>query len=123
MESCVRMDIKPATDARKSRFVWGLVLVWAPAIPLIIGMSNVFRGISENKATGLGAVAGGLIEAYLIFGFIAALIFQAAGIVLLARSFSEGRRAQAFFSLISIAWSMFALFLAGVFLWLRFAHL
>ena len=122
MESCIRMDIKPAADARKGRFVWGLVLVWAPAIPLIIGMSNVFRGISANKATGLGAVAGGLIEAYLIFGFIVALIFQAVGIVLLARSFLEGRRGRAFFSLISIAWSMFALFLAGVFLWLRSAR-
>lgn len=119
MKSCVRMDVEPATDAGKGRFVWGLVLVWAPAVPLIIGMSNVFRGISESKATGIGALVGGLTEAYLIFGFIAALIFQAVGIVFLMRSFSEGRRARAFFSLISIASSMFALFLAGVFVWLR----
>lgn len=114
------MDVEPITDPRRGGFVWGLVLVWAPAVPLIIGMSNMFRGISENKATGLGAVAGGLIEAYLIFGFIAAVAFQAGGIVLLARSFSAGGRARAFFSLMSIAWSMFALVLAGVVLWLRF---
>jgi hypothetical protein len=117
------MDVEPIPGSRRRRFVWGLILVWAPAVPLIIGMSNVFRGISENKATGLGAVAVGLIEAYLIFGFIAAIAFQAGGIVLLAKSFSEGGRARAFLSLMSIAWGMFALFLAGVFLWLRFAFI
>jgi hypothetical protein len=116
------MNFETAYEPRKGRFVWGLVLAWTPAIPIIIGMSNIFRGISENKATGIGALLGGLVEAYVIFGFIAAVAFQVVGIVLLARSFSEGGRARAFFSLISIAWSMFALFLAGVFLWLRSAR-
>ncbi|HLK31967.1 MAG TPA: hypothetical protein VKT29_02690, partial [Terriglobales bacterium] len=120
MKSCVGMDVQSTADARKHRFLWGLVLVWAPAVPLIVGLSNIFRGISETKATGLGAAAGGLVEGYVIFGFIVAFVFQVIGIVLLARSFSEGRPARSFFSLISLAWSMFALLLAGVFLWLRF---
>lgn len=51
------MDLEADIKLRKDRFIWGLVLAWAPAIPLIVGMSNAFRGLSEQKATGLGAVA------------------------------------------------------------------
>ena len=59
------MGAEATYEAGKNKFLWGLVLAWAPAIPVIIGMRNTFRGISETKATGLGAVAGGLAEAYL----------------------------------------------------------
>jgi hypothetical protein len=51
------------THERKRRwFVWGTVVTCTLFIPLIIGMSNAFRGISTEKQTGLTAVAGGLAE-------------------------------------------------------------
>jgi hypothetical protein len=108
-------------EAGKNRFVWGMVLAWAPAIPLIIGVSSTFRGLSEQKAIGLGAVAGGLAEAYLTFGLLATLAFQVGGIVLLSRSFSSGHGARAVFSALSIGWSILTLLLLGLFLWLNFA--
>ena len=115
------MGAEITNQAERKTYVWGLILAWAPAIPLIIGMSNTFRGISENKATGLGGVAGGLAEAYLIFGLVATLAFQVGGIVLLSRSFSPGHGARAVFSALSIGWSIFMLLLLGLFLWLYFA--
>jgi len=49
------------THERKRRwFVWGTVVTCTLSIPLIIGMSNAFRGISTEKQTSLTAVAGGL---------------------------------------------------------------
>lgn len=115
------MGTEAIYEGEKNRFVWGLVLAWAPAIPFIIGMSRIFGGISENKATGLGAVAGGLAEAYLIFGLVATLAFQVGGIVLLSRSFSPEHGARAVFSALSIGWSILTLLLLGLFLWLYFA--
>jgi F0F1-type ATP synthase membrane subunit c/vacuolar-type H+-ATPase subunit K len=106
-------------DPRKIRFIWGLVLAWAPAIPLGIGLSNVFRGLSEQKATGLGAVAGGFIEAYFMFGLVAAFAFQVGGIVLLMKP-PAGQRILSF---ASIAWSIFMLILFAFFLWLNFVYL
>jgi biopolymer transport protein ExbB/biopolymer transport protein TolQ len=35
----------------------------------VLGILNAFRGISENKATGLGAVAGGIAEALVTTAF------------------------------------------------------
>ena|SRR5579864_4398354 len=117
------MGVETTYEPRRNRFVWGLVLAWAPAIPFIIGMSNTFRGISEHKATGLGAVAGGLAEAYLIFGLVAVFAFQVGAIVLLAGSFSEGHLLRAFFSLASIGWSVLTLLFFGLSLWLNFVYL
>src|SRR5580693_4705959 len=57
-------------DAKTKRFFWGMVLEWIPSAPLIIGVFSSFRGISGQKATGLGAIAGGVSEVYLTFGVI-----------------------------------------------------
>ena len=115
------MGAEATYEAGKNKFLWGLVLAWAPALPVLIGMRNIFRGISETKATGLGAVAGGLAEAFLIFGLMATLAFQVGGIVLLSRSFSPGHGARAVFSALSIGWSILTLLLLGLFIWLNFA--
>src|SRR5690349_22444667 len=40
----------------------GLVLIGG-LLGSVVGILNAFRGISEQKATGLGAVAGGVAEA------------------------------------------------------------
>ncbi|HSB74935.1 MAG TPA: hypothetical protein VLC12_04750 [Terriglobales bacterium] len=55
----------------KRQFGRGMLLAWAPILALIIAITFIFRGgISEHKATGLGAVAGGLAEGYLVFGLV-----------------------------------------------------
>ena len=56
------MDDILTHERKRKWFVWGTVVTCTLSIPLIIGMSNAFRGISTEKATGLAAVAGGLAE-------------------------------------------------------------
>ena len=115
------MGAEATYEAGKNKFLWGLVLAWAPAIPFIIGMSNTFHGLSERKATGIGTVVAGFVEAYVLFGFIATLAFQVGGIVLLMRSSSDGKPFHALLSFASIAWSVLMLIFLGLFLWLNFA--
>jgi len=110
-------------DHKRKWFLWGTVLTWTLSIPLIIGMFNSFRGISEQKATGLGAVAGGLAEGYVTFGLIFSLVLPVGAIVLLVRSFSGRHRMRALVSVLYICWSALALALAGLFVWLSFIYL
>ena len=86
-------------------FLWGTVLAAISSIPFIILFFNAFRGIPQNKAIGLGAVAGGLTEAYATFGFILAFVLPVAAIVLLGRSLSGVTRARQLFSVLFIVWS------------------
>jgi hypothetical protein len=58
-----------------------------------------------KKATGLAAVAGGLTEAYVTFGFTLTLVLPVAAIVLLARSLSGASRMRKVFSSLWIFWS------------------
>jgi len=115
---------EPSTYDRKSRwFVSGLVLTCVLALPLILGLSNTFRGISEQKATGLGAVVGGLAEPYVTFGVLLAFVFPVAAIVLLTKSFSGGHSVRGVLSVLCICWNALALAFAGVFVWLWFMYL
>lgn len=116
------MDAETTCEAGKNRFVWGLVLAWAPAIPFIIGMSTTFRGLSERKATGIGAVLGGFVEAYFLFGLAATLAFQVGAVFLLIRTPSNGKPLHGFLSFGSMAWSILMLILLGLFLWIYFAN-
>src|SRR5260370_15246181 len=54
-------------ERKRKWFVWGMVVTCTLSIPLIIGMSNAFRGISKEKATGLAPVAGGCVLAFVNF--------------------------------------------------------
>jgi len=110
-----------SSDERKSRwFLWGTVLTWALFLPFMIGIFHSFRGISEQKATGIGAIAGGLAEGYITFGLILALLVPVVAIVLLVRSFSSGRGMRSLVSLLYIGWNAIVLLgLAGMFVWLR----
>jgi hypothetical protein len=80
---------------------------------MIIASVSSFRGISEQRAIGLGAVAGGLAEAYVTSGFILTFVFEVAAIVLLIRSLSRGHLGRGFVAVISICWSALVLFLFG----------
>jgi hypothetical protein len=110
-------------DRKRKWFLWGMVLAWTPSVPLIIGVLHSFRGISEQKATGLGAVAGGLAEVYVTFGIILTFILLVGAIVLLGRSFSGGHRMRALVSMLSICWSALMLFIFGLLMWLFLVQL
>src|SRR6266567_699378 len=112
------------THERKRRwFVWGTVVTCTLSIPLIIGISNAFRGISTEKATGLAAVAGGLAEGYVTFGVVLAFAMSITAIFLLSRSFARGHGVRSLFSLVCICWNALMLALAGLFLWLCLVYL
>ena len=75
-------------DRTKARFVNGLLLAWIPFVFFFAPMAVTFvRELSPQKATGLGAVAGGLSEGLITFGLAAIVVTQVGAIVLLARSF------------------------------------
>jgi hypothetical protein len=117
------MDDGSSPDRKKKWFLWGIALTLILTIPVFIGLHNAFRGFSEQKATGLGAVAGGLAECYVTLGFFLAFILPVAAIVLLVRSFSAGHWIRTLCSVLCIGWSALMLALAGLFVWLSFIYL
>jgi hypothetical protein len=117
------MDYSSSDERRRKYFIWGTVLTWTLSAPLIIGILHAFRGISEEKATGLGAIAGGLAGSYATFGLVLAFVLPVGAIVMLVKSFSVGHRMRTVFSLLYICWSALTLALAGLFLWLSFSYL
>ncbi len=104
-------------EIKKRRFLWGVALAWAPWVPTLVGIGYAFRGISEQKATGLGAIAGGLSELFVLYGVGAILVGQVAAIVLLIRAFSPGHWVRSLFSVLSICLSGLMLLLVGLFFW------
>lgn len=102
-------------DVKKRRFLWGVALVWVPWIPIGIGL---LIGILRQKATGLGAVAGGLTELLIMWGIGSILVSQVGAMVLLFRAFSPGHWMRSLFSVMSICLSGLMLLLVGLFLWL-----
>lgn len=117
------MDDTFSNDRKRTWFLWGIVLTCLLSAPLIVGLSNTFRGISEQKATGLGAVAGGLAEAYVIFAVILAFVLPLTAIFLLGRSVSRRHGMRAAFSVLCICWNAVTLVLAGLSVWLYFVYL
>ena len=105
-------------DPRRKRFLWGAALAWAPWIPMMMGLSFMFRGINGSKATGLAAVAGGFAEAYVIFGLAATLICEVSAMVLLFRAFSRGHGVRSAFSVLSICASGVLILLFCLSLWM-----
>ena len=96
------------TDRRREWFAWGMLLTGFSSVPLVIGIIgtvHAMRQVSENQATGLGAVAGGFVEVYSTFGLLLAIALPTAAIVLLARSLAEEHRTRSFLSVVSICWS------------------
>ncbi len=97
--------------------MWGVTLAGLSSLAFLILFSNLFRDISREKATGLAAVAGGLTEAYVMFGFILTRVLPIAAIVRLARSLSGATRTRKVFSSLFIVWSSFILLLSGLCGW------
>ena len=118
------MDEDRSQERKRIWFIWGMVLAWAPCVALIFGMIlHYSQGISEPKATGLGAVAAGIAETYVTVGLVLTFIIPVAAIVLLGRSFSRGHGMRTLFSVLSICWSALFLFLYGLATWMFFVYL
>ncbi len=105
-------------ELRKKRFLWGVGLAWAPWIPTLIGIGYAFRGISEQKAIGLGAVAGGFAESFLLFGMAATVLCEVGALFLLFRAFSSGHGLRTALSVLSISMSVLMILLFCLSLWL-----
>jgi hypothetical protein len=108
-------------DLKKRRFLWGMLLAWSSLValvPLLYGFYDSFQKYSEQKATGLGAVAGGLAEAFLSYGLLLAAIAQLTAILHLVRGFSLDSTGRTVLSVVSICWSLLTLLLIGSTVWL-----
>lgn len=105
-------------ELHRKRFLWGVALAWAPWVPMMIGLRYLFFGISNSKATGLAAVAGGFVEAYVVAGFAATLICEVAAMSLLFRAFSRGHGLRSAFSALSICVSGLMILVFCLLLWL-----
>jgi hypothetical protein len=105
-------------ELKKRRFAWGVLLAWLPWVPVLIGAAHAFRGSAGTKATGLGAIAGGIAEMFVWFGIGAMLVCAVAAMGLLFGSFSKGSGFRGFFTALSIAASGLLLLLFCLSLWL-----
>ncbi len=116
LERCASCgQLLPSDDRRKSRrFAWGIGLSLLTLIPAAVGLGNAFRGIASQKATGLGAVAGGFSEIGIVAAFLWVVVFPIAAIVLLAGSFSKGRTGRGILAVLGIGWSILVLLLVSV---------
>jgi hypothetical protein len=103
-------------DAIKRRFLVGVLLAWTPWIPILIGLHEVFRGMSDTKAVGLASVAGGLSEALATWGVAAMVVAQVAAIILLGRSFAPEHGLRNLVSVFSIVLSGLMLVLVALFI-------
>ena len=110
--------MEPADEVRKKRFLWGVLLVWTPWIPIAIGLGDALIGMSRQRATGIGVLAGGVTELFVVWGIGSILIAQVAAIILMFRAFSPGHWVRTLFSVLSICLSGLMLLLVGLFLWL-----
>ena len=104
--------------AVQGRFRWGLILAWVPLAFFLVPAFMAVIKAQPNKATGLGAVGGGLTEATLQFGFVAIVASELGAIVMLVRTFSGTHPLRSVVALASIFSSVLLLVVLGAFLWL-----
>jgi hypothetical protein len=106
---------------RSSQIAKWVALGWAP-IAIVFGslVINVFRNLSPNKATGLGAIAGGLQEALVMSGLVALVGCELLAIYSLMRSYPEASPVQRVASgLTIVAGLALVAITALLFVWLR----
>ena len=108
-------------DLKRKRFLWGVLLAWSTFPPVLYGCAHSLRGISQQKATGLAAVAGGLAEGLVPYGLLLIIVAQVTAIVLLVRGFAAEHTGRSVISAVSVCWSVLTLFLLAmlVFLYLK----
>jgi hypothetical protein len=105
-------------DQDRKRFAWGVGLAWLPLVLLAgPGLFSALRGVSQEKATGLAAVAGGFAEALATFGLLAFVGCQVAAIVLLGRAVKREQWGRSMVAVISIVSSAGILALTALATW------
>ena len=102
--------------SQQEAFLVGLLLAWAPWVPTMIGMGYLFIGLSNSKATGLAAIAGGRVEMLVLWAIATLLILQVAAIVWLFRWFSTTHFLRSLIAAAAIVASGVTLFLVFAFL-------
>jgi hypothetical protein len=102
-------------------FSRGILFVWVPIIivllPIIVGAVAAWRAIDNQKAIGLGAVAGGFSEAFATLGIISFVAAEISGCVLLSRSLSRAHGARSFLAVFSICIGGLTVLFTGITLW------
>lgn len=116
------MDTLP-DEKETPRLLWGLLLAWVPLLFFVLPVFTVFRGFSAQKATGVGAIAGGLSGALVSFGFVTMVVFELGAIVLLARALSRSHPVRTLLSLLSICCSGLMIAVLTLFLVVFFVRL
>ena len=111
------------------RFRWGLLLAWIPLtfflIPTVLGIVVSVASPQKatgQKATGLGAVAGGFSESLATFGLVATIGCEVSGIVLLVGAVSRSQPVRGVVAIISVCFSALLLFVLALFLWFAVGH-
>jgi hypothetical protein len=100
----------PLDNIKRRRFLWGALLAWTPFVLfLLLVLRDAVRSISANKATGLGAVAGGLSELFWTFGLVGTVAVEVTAIAMLVRAFSADHPMRAVVSVLSICVSLLIL--------------
>lgn len=112
--------VRSDDDRKRKRFLWGLALAWLPFVPLLVGLANAFRGISAQKATGLGAVAGGIAQMGVLYVLTLAPILTISAMVLLLRSLSKAHPVRNVWAVISLCWTVLMMSVLALFFWLVF---
>lgn len=110
--------VRSDDDRKRKRFFWGLALAWLPFIPLLVGLANTFRGMSQQKATGIGAVAGGISEMGVLYVLTLAPILTISAMVLLLRSLSKAHPLRNIWAVISVCWGALMIAVLALFFWL-----
>jgi len=88
-----------------------MLLAWVPWIPTLIGLGYVFRGISNSKATGIAAVAGGIAESLVLWGLLSMIACQVVAVAWLVRSISRAHWMRSVVSAASVCASVVILLL------------
>ena len=78
--------------------------------------------MSNQKATGLAFVAGGIAEVAAMFGLVVVVASEVVAIVMLVRTFSRSHLARTVVAIFSIGCSGLLLSVLVLFLWLGTGH-
>jgi len=111
---------------QKKRFRYGLLLAWVPLIffivPTAIGVIRAIAQVSNEKATGLGAIAGGASEVAATFGLVVIVASEVVGIVMLVRTFARNHPIRTVVAIVSVVCSGLLLLVLGLLLWFAIVH-
>jgi hypothetical protein len=110
-----------AEIADRNKFRWGMLLAWIPLllfiVPTALSVISAFVSKANERATGLGAVAGGFAEVLATFGLVVVVGSEVVAIVMLLRTLSRSHTKRNIVAIGSVCCSGLLLSLVGLFLW------